>query len=427
MLRKTEESKTSTAVITRELLTAEEKHADAPKILASLDYNAITFSKTLCQGELATIHKGYYQFKSIIIKEYRFSKDNNQPELSFIRAITTLTACFASDFIVQSIGYCLKPPIIVMEYVKNGDLGNYLFNHYLSFSRAINIANDVALGLLKLLQKNWVHTDIKPANVLLTENYRAKICDFDGVVDASYQPNQKEMLRMGTTLYLAPEFYPNCKFTLQNGGLPAADVFSYGMLLFQLFIAINDEFIIFHNKHSPNTSISLTNQPRHKIDSLNQLLNDGDFSKIPSHLQTEIKNIIRSCIQENPDDRPTLGIIQRNLQTIINAEEEPKASASAAHTVALSPKKAVDSASAAVQTTQTVALCRCQSAATTARVKTIANPTHPAEATRQIQNEGFFAHLAHAIFKPRQTLPSSKNSQNKTIEKRNQKISGVRR
>src|SRR6185437_10611515 len=121
-------------------------------------------------------------------KEYK-KTDKNTDEMiieTLFREWNALKASFPSHYIVSPVGYCQHPPAIVMEYVEKGALDIILtresnpfacFLHeepLLTFNQLMVIANDIALGLLKLLEVNLVHRDIKTANILITKNKRAK-------------------------------------------------------------------------------------------------------------------------------------------------------------------------------------------------------------------------------------------------------------
>mmetsp|Transcript_15932 Transcript_15932/g.13499 ORF Transcript_15932/g.13499 Transcript_15932/m.13499 type:complete len:106 (+) Transcript_15932:458-775(+) len=79
---------------------------------------------------------------------------------------------------------------------------------------------------LEYLHLNGVsHLDIKPENILIGEDYKVKITDFD----MAYHENDKESRGFGTHDYRAPELV-NDKVEDHQ----AADIYSMGILLFVL-------------------------------------------------------------------------------------------------------------------------------------------------------------------------------------------------
>eukprot|EP00842_Homolaphlyctis_polyrhiza_P006148 jgi/Hompol1/6534/HPOL_000187-RA len=93
-----------------------------------------------------------------------------------------------------------------------------------------HIAVDVAKGLSKIHERQIVHLDIKPANILMASKTSFKIGDF-GM--AARTPVPKGADHEGDRAYLAPEVLSS----LPVG--PAADVFSLGLMLLEIFADID--------------------------------------------------------------------------------------------------------------------------------------------------------------------------------------------
>lgn len=101
----------------------------------------------------------------------------------------------------------LKAPewlhMAVYEYCPNGDLFNYIKKHP-NVSKDIVFIKKIFVGLLSALnqihQLGFVHCDIKPENILLTEDMQPKVADF-----GMCQRISDQMIPQGTPSYLAPE------------------------------------------------------------------------------------------------------------------------------------------------------------------------------------------------------------------------------
>jgi len=100
-------------------------------------------------------------------------------------------------------------------------------NNFADLPRLYQIATETAIGLNYLHSFcSIVHGDIKSSNLMLDANFRVKIIDFGFAQDL----NNKINLVGGTPNYIAPEKWINQSCTTKT------DVYSFGILLFELFI-----------------------------------------------------------------------------------------------------------------------------------------------------------------------------------------------
>lgn len=123
-------------------------------------------------------------------------------------------------------------PFIVMECVDGHTLGEELKRTgALPPARVVDLALQVCGGLEHAHASGLVHRDIKPGNLLLSENGTVKIADF-GIARAAQATKLTQIGSiLGTAAYLAPE---------QAAGEPvtaAADIYSLGCVLFELLTA----------------------------------------------------------------------------------------------------------------------------------------------------------------------------------------------
>ncbi len=121
-------------------------------------------------------------------------------------------------------------PYIVMEYVPGRDLRTMLQEGGpLSVDQAVDIGLQICVAVGYAHRAGLVHGDIKPGNVLITPDGRAKVVDF-GLARALGESAMDEEgeLVWGTPAYFAPE---------QAAGdqvLPATDVYAIGVILYEV-------------------------------------------------------------------------------------------------------------------------------------------------------------------------------------------------
>ena len=126
---------------------------------------------------------------------------------------------------------------LVLEYLPGGDLGAMMKAAPLEFDRALKYLEQVCAGLAHAHQQGVIHRDIKPQNLLLTEDRKTvKIADF-GV--AKFGDLDSPITRVGTNIYAAPEHSPlNIAQEISHGHkirlTPAADVYSLAKTFYAL-------------------------------------------------------------------------------------------------------------------------------------------------------------------------------------------------
>jgi serine/threonine-protein kinase len=122
-------------------------------------------------------------------------------------------------------------PYIVFEYVEGETLKQRINREgALDPQDAIAYAIEVARGLAVAHGRNMVHRDIKPQNVLIDAEGRAKLTDF-GISRQLEQDGMTATGRvLGTTDYVAPEQAMGRKVD------PRTDVYSLGVVLYEMLI-----------------------------------------------------------------------------------------------------------------------------------------------------------------------------------------------
>ena len=122
---------------------------------------------------------------------------------------------------------------IVMEYVKGETLKNYIKRKgRLSEKVAVKISRQVAEALKLAHTNNIVHRDIKPHNILLTEDGTAKVTDF-GIARASTSSTINNTSNViGSVHYFSPE--------QARGGYvdEKSDIYSLGIVMYEMITGV---------------------------------------------------------------------------------------------------------------------------------------------------------------------------------------------
>jgi len=119
-----------------------------------------------------------------------------------------------------------ETPYLVMEYVEGRTLEDRLAQGPLAPEEATRIGSEILDALAYAHAHGVVHRDVKPANVILAADGRAKIMDF-GVAHLAGSKLTRAEDVVGTPSYLSPEL-------LTGGAVDRrADLFSFGVLLYE--------------------------------------------------------------------------------------------------------------------------------------------------------------------------------------------------
>ena len=170
----------------------------------------------------------------------------------------------------------------------------------------LSILLDISSGLVYLhtqLDEPVIHCDLRPSNVLLTTDLRAKIADFSVAKIV-----QREMVHTkcpGTMAYMPPEVLfetPECS--------PNLDIFSFGQLT--LYVA-NQRFPEVYDVSNSD----MINEFHSALDRGEvQLLKRRRWIEILQKQNHCLLDIIQQCLQDNPRKRPTSKDISHSLKTL---------------------------------------------------------------------------------------------------------------
>jgi eukaryotic-like serine/threonine-protein kinase len=119
-----------------------------------------------------------------------------------------------------------QTPYLVMEFLEGQPLDRILEKGSIPFSKACAWAAEVASALTVAHRKGVIHGDVKPANMLITDDGRVKLMDFGMARLASHDSGATPLL--GTPAYWCPE---------QIMGRPQdarSDLFSLGVVLYEM-------------------------------------------------------------------------------------------------------------------------------------------------------------------------------------------------
>ncbi|CAF1702186.1 unnamed protein product [Brassica oleracea var. botrytis] len=276
-----------------------------------------SFKEKLGAGGFGAVYKGMLVNRTVVA--VKRLEGIEQGEKQFRAEVATIGSTHHLN-LVRLIGFCSqgRHRLLVYEFMKKGSLDNFLFaaesGRLLNWQYRFSIALGTAKAILYLHEECSnciVHCDIKPENILLDENFNAKVSDF-GL--AKLIPSDKRYWNMscvrGTRGYLAPEWVANLPITSNS------DVYSYGMVLLEVVsgrrnFEISDETN--HRKFS-DWAYEEFDKGNSKVilDKCLQRDETVDMEQVTRMVQASFW-----CIQKHPSQRPSMGKVVQMLEGII--------------------------------------------------------------------------------------------------------------
>ncbi|XWS33031.1 hypothetical protein CRYUN_Cryun22dG0043000 [Craigia yunnanensis] len=172
----------------------------------------LNFSVKLGEGGFGSVFYGSLPNSTMVAVKRLDGTDHVKK--SFLAEVETLGIVNHIN-LVTLIGFCAEKyhRLLVYEYLQNGSLDRWIFSRNpvctLSWKLRERIIYDVAKGLAYLhdgCNQKIIHLDIKPQNILLDENFIARVADFGLSKLIGRDQNQVLTTMRGTPGYMAPEW-----------------------------------------------------------------------------------------------------------------------------------------------------------------------------------------------------------------------------
>ncbi|ESQ38626.1 hypothetical protein EUTSA_v10028444mg [Eutrema salsugineum] len=275
------------------------------------------FKEKLGAGGFGAVYKGMLANRTVIA--VKRLEGIEQGEKQFRTEVATIGSTHHLN-LVRLVGFCSqgRHRLLVYEFMKNGSLDKFIFaaesGRLLSWEYRFSIALGAAKAILYLHEECSnciVHCDIKPENILLDENFNAKVSDF-GL--AKLIPNDDRYWNMscvrGTRGYLAPEWLANLPITSNS------DVYSYGMVLLEIVSGRRNFEVSEETNHKKFSDWAYEEFEKGNSEAILDKCLHGDETVD----MEQVRRMVQAsfwCIQKHTSHRPSMGKVVQILEGIV--------------------------------------------------------------------------------------------------------------
>ncbi|WNE41385.1 MAG: Serine/threonine-protein kinase PknD [Mycoplasmataceae bacterium] len=249
----------------------------------------------------------------VAIKSLKDSQNITYDFLQEVGKIRIVHDKVITDKIVQCFGISQDPIdnnyLMIMMYIEKGNLIKYLVeNDYLrvgenswknnisSFLNKLKLLIEISKGLDLIHEKNLIHCDFHPGNILVENKYNCYISDL-GLCRPVNEKNSNKIY--GVLPYVAPEVL------MGNGYTKESDVYSFGIVAYEVLMELS---AYSDNYYEDDNNLIIDVSLNHK----RPTFRDGEIPLL-------IRNLIEKCWDYDASIRPSSWIIK---ECLINWQED---------------------------------------------------------------------------------------------------------
>ncbi|KAH9673990.1 putative protein kinase [Citrus sinensis] len=246
-----------------------------------------------------------------------------EPESDFAAQLSVVSRLKHEHF-VELLGYCMESNnrILVYQFATMGSLHDVLHGvqgaepgPVLTWNQRVKVAYGAAKGLEFLhekVQPPIVHRDVRSSNVLLFDDFKSKIADFNLTNQSSDTAARLHSTRvLGTFGYHAPEYAMTGQITQKS------DVYSFGVVLLELLTGRKP---VDHTMPKGQQSLVTWATPRLSEDKVKQCVDPKLNNDYPPKAIAKLAAVAALCVQYEADFRPNMTIVVKALQPLLNSK-----------------------------------------------------------------------------------------------------------
>ncbi|KAL6838674.1 hypothetical protein ACP4OV_031388 [Aristida adscensionis] len=276
------------------------------------------FREKLGHGGFGSVYMGQLQEERVAVK---YLDRAGQGKKEFLAEVQTIGGIHHIN-LVRLVGFCADKSqrLLVYEYMSKGSLDRWIYyrhdNGPLAWNIRCRIITDIAKGLCYLheeCRQKIAHLDVKPQNILLDDNFNAKLSDF-GLAKLIDRDNSQVITKMrGTPGYLAPEW-------LTSQITEKADIYSFGVVVMEV---VSGRKNLDTSQHEESIHLISLLQEKARTDQLVDLID-----KNSEDMQSDNQEVVRMmklamwCLQIDCNKRPQMSTVVKVLEGTVEVETD---------------------------------------------------------------------------------------------------------
>ncbi|GKD21317.1 kinase-like domain, phloem protein 2-like protein, partial [Tanacetum coccineum] len=306
----------------KKALYCQENHKDSLKLslqdikLATKMFNQ---DNLIGHGDFGNVYKGQTHGHNIIAAK-RLRRKSAEGEAEFMTELEILME-YKHEHVIGLVGYCDEDDekIIVYQYASRGSLDKYLSDDSFTWVMRLKICIDIAIGLEFLhgtvsSPEMVIHRDINSSNILLFNDWKAKISDFGLSLVCPKNQDVDYVIDdvTGTTGYCDP-LYSKTGFLTKE-----SDIFSLGAVLFDILCGklssekVDDEYLY----------LPFLAKQHYHLGKLDELVFEGIKEQIEPQSLITFARIAYQCVHHRRERRPTAHEVVIQLKKALEFQED---------------------------------------------------------------------------------------------------------
>ena len=286
-------------------------YPSAPRRHWQISESELQLFEVIGVGGFGTVHRALWRGAEVAVKRSLLQRGLSTAQEHEFFAECDLMANLRHPCVLQFLAAVIDPPnlLLVVELMPRGSLFDILHSHNhqsaarrprLPWRRRLSMMQDAARGMayLHACRPPIIHRDLKSMNCLVNENWRVKVSDF-GLSRVKHNTFLTSRMNGGTPEWTAPEVIRNERHDEK------CDVYSFGVVAWEMI-----------TRRIPFQGM----KPVQVLAAVGFKGARLGIPAVPSGAQYDDKRafveLIRVCLQEQPDRRPSMAAVYTELVRI---------------------------------------------------------------------------------------------------------------